>query len=289
MRECTNPPRRDKLRSSRLPGASAASGYRSSMRTALFTVSFAGLWGQDRLTLEARSTLPPTSVRRRRDHGKAAPPVSARLHRGRLPPSSRAHRRARPSRGGCSRLHRLRRRHRAIEVPFVEMQIAHVTDLAARAAALGCDSFASSPRTSTGRQASCRPAHHCRGAPKLLRSRRAHGVRIGVQNHHDVGVDTAAYLELLAEVDRPNIVPMFDCWSPFLRGEDVVAAAAALAARMPFTTVADYRLFDGGSICRRRELRGARASGSPRCSDGTGRSPVRSFLQALQAKGSPDG
>ncbi len=63
-----------------------------------------------------------------------------------------------------------------------------------------------------------------------------------MQNHHDIGVETSAYLELLSEVDRPNVVPMFDCWSPYLRGEDVVAAAAALAPRMPFTTVADYKV-----------------------------------------------
>jgi sugar phosphate isomerase/epimerase len=47
---------------------------------------------------------------------------------------------------------------------------------------------------------------------------------------------------LLAEVGRSNLVPMYDCWSPFLRGEDVVAGARALARQMRFTTVADYIL-----------------------------------------------
>ena len=43
---------------------------------------------------------------------------------------------------------------------------------------------------------------------------------------------------------------MFDCWSPYLRGEDVVAGAARLAARMRFTTVADYVVLPRWKYCR---------------------------------------
>jgi sugar phosphate isomerase/epimerase len=167
------------------------------------------------------------------------------------------------------------------------MQIAHVTDLARRSAALGCDlvrvftsyehgggSFLSAWRTTVEALQAC-----CDRAAAL-------GVRIGVQNHHDIGVDTAAYLELLAEVDRPNIVPMFDCWSPFLRGEDVVAAAAALAPRMSFTTVADYRLL------RRWKYLPTVVNYAPSEPPGVlavpmgqGDLPYEDFLKALQANG----
>ena len=78
-----------------------------------------------------------------------------------------------------------------VEVPFTEMQVAHVTDLARRSAALGCDlvrvftsyehgsaSFLAAWRTTVEALRSC-----CDRAA-------AHGVRIGVQNHHDIGVST---------------------------------------------------------------------------------------------------
>ena len=111
-------------------------------------------------------------------------------------------------------------------------------------------------------------------------------MRIGVQNHHDIGVDTAAYLELLAEVDRPNLVPMFDCWSPFLRGEDVVAAAAALAPRMPFTTVADYRLLRRWkylpAVVNYQACEPPAVLAVPM---GQGDLPYEGFLHALQANG----
>jgi sugar phosphate isomerase/epimerase len=111
-------------------------------------------------------------------------------------------------------------------------------------------------------------------------------VRIGVQNHHDIGVDTAAYLELLSEVDRPNIVPMFDCWSPFLRGEDVVAAAAALASRMPFTTVADYKVLRRWKYLP--DIVNYAACEPPAVLAvpmGEGDLPYEGFLNALQANG----
>lgn len=213
------------------------------MRTALFTVSFAGLWGQDRLTLEASIDLAAelgydgVEIMGKRPHLSVLDYSIDDCRRLRERVESRGLQVAAVAAytdfaGGTT----------AAEVPFGEMQIAHVTDMAGRAAALGSDlvrvftsyepaggSFMAAWRVTIEALRAC-----CERAAAL-------GVRIGVQNHHDIGVDTAAYLELLAEVDRPNLVPMFDCWSPFLRGEDVVAAATTLAARMPFTTVADYK------------------------------------------------
>jgi len=212
------------------------------MRTALFTVSFAGLWGQDRLTLEQSIDLaadlgyqgvtimgkrPHLSVldysvddcRRLRDHAD---------QRGLRVAAIAAYT---DFTGGTG----------AAEVPFGEMQIAYVTELARRAPVLGCNLvrvFTSYEHEGAGFMAEWRATVD---ALRACCDRAAEfGVQIGVQNHHDVGVDTKAYIELLAQVNRPNVTPMYDCWSPYLRGEDVMAGAAQLAARMQLTTVADY-------------------------------------------------
>ena len=67
-----------------------------------------------------------------------------------------------------------------------------------------------------------------------------YGVTLAVQNHHDVAVDTDALLELLSDVDRPNVKLGFDAWSPALRGENVYEAAKRAAPYTVITTNADY-------------------------------------------------
>jgi sugar phosphate isomerase/epimerase len=66
------------------------------------------------------------------------------------------------------------------------------------------------------------------------------GVILGVQNHHDVGVGVDSYVEFLDEVDHPNCRAMFDPWAPALHGEDLRSCARRLAPRMVQTTLADY-------------------------------------------------
>jgi sugar phosphate isomerase/epimerase len=67
-----------------------------------------------------------------------------------------------------------------------------------------------------------------------------HGVTLAVQNHHDLAVHTAALLELLADIGRPNCKLGFDAWSPYLRGENLYAAARQAAPHTVMTTNADY-------------------------------------------------
>ena len=67
-----------------------------------------------------------------------------------------------------------------------------------------------------------------------------YGVNIGVQNHHDIGISVEAYEEFLNEVDRPNCAAMFDAWSVAQFGVDLYEAAKRMAPRMMQTTVADY-------------------------------------------------
>ena len=66
------------------------------------------------------------------------------------------------------------------------------------------------------------------------------GLLVGVQNHHDIAVDTRAMQMLIEEVDHPSVRPSYDCWSPFLRGEDVYSSAKAMASCMINTICADY-------------------------------------------------
>lgn len=213
------------------------------MKKALFTVSFAGLWGQHRLTLEdtivtaARLGFDGVELMGKRPHFS---PLDYPLDR-------------------CRRLADLIGEHalevaaiaaytnftggaESAEVPFAEQQIAYVEALAERAAVLGGGKliriFSSyerpdmPPLEQWKRTVACiqeccdRAAHH--------------GVTIGLQNHHDIGVATRTLRELIDQVDRPNLIPMVDYWSIFLRGEPLGEDLRQLIPRMRFTTMADY-------------------------------------------------
>lgn len=129
------------------------------------------------------------------------------------------------------------------EVPQREIQIAHVTDLARMAQALG----ATVVRVFTAYE------HPRLGHGALLPvlvdalrecAKRASdfGVTIGIQNHHDCGVHYTTLLDLLEEINEPNCKASFDAWAPALQGEDYLAAARVMASRTCHTTVADYQL-----------------------------------------------
>ncbi len=129
----------------------------------------------------------------------------------------------------------------AAEVPYFEMQIAYVESLAKIAAALGAPvvriftayEFPGESPHATWRGAVAAIAEMCDRAAD-------HGVTIAVQNHHDIGVHSDALLEFLSDVDRPNCRLGCDAWSPALRGEDLYEAARKLAPHAAITTNADY-------------------------------------------------
>lgn len=129
------------------------------------------------------------------------------------------------------------------EVPQCEIQIHYVAGLARMARDLG----ARVVRIFTAYE------HPAAGYSQLWRmtvealrecARRAAdlGVTIGVQNHHDLGVDYRSLRDLLEEVDHPNCRACFDAWAPALHGTDVVEAARVMAPWVCHTTVADYQL-----------------------------------------------
>ncbi len=130
---------------------------------------------------------------------------------------------------------------RDTEIPSVEIQVAYVRSLAQLAQKLGAKII----RVFTGyhkdSDAYARDWGICVDAIRECAQVAAkHGVMLGVQNHHDVGVSVDAYVEFLDEVDHPNCRAMFDPWAPALHGDDLRKAARRLAPRMVQTTLADY-------------------------------------------------
>jgi len=126
-------------------------------------------------------------------------------------------------------------------VPAVEIQVIYVRELARLAQRLG----AKIVRVFTGlggeAAAACRDWDQCVQAVRQCAAVAAEfGVILGVQNHHDVAASVAAYVEFLDEVNHPNCRAMFDPWVPALLGEDLRTAARRLAPRMVQTTLADY-------------------------------------------------
>jgi len=258
------------------------------MKLSLFTVSFAGLWGQDRLPLAeaidkaAELGFDGVEVMGKRPH---LSPLDFSLD-------------------DCRRLkERLDERGLALsavaaytnftggmesaEVPFGEMQVAYVAELARRAKAMGGDLvriFASYEREDA-------PFHvqwdrSVRGIRECCDRAAEHGVTVGVQNHHDIGVATRTLAELLRQVDRPNVVPMYDCWSVHLRGEDVAAGARQMAPKMRFTTAADY------VVLPRSRHRAGLVNYEPRqppaafaAAMGEGDLPYKAFFDALVGAG----
>ncbi|MBP88618.1 MAG: isomerase [Planctomycetaceae bacterium] len=129
----------------------------------------------------------------------------------------------------------------AAEVPYLEMQIAYVESLAKIAAALG----ASVVRIFTAYEVDGHSPHVIwkdvvRTLQEMCDRAAAHNVTLAVQNHHDLGVHSDVLLEVLHDIDRPNCKLGFDAWSPALRGEDLYEAAKKMAPHTAITTNADY-------------------------------------------------
>jgi sugar phosphate isomerase/epimerase len=129
----------------------------------------------------------------------------------------------------------------AAEVPYAEMQVAYIEALARLAAQLRCGIVrVFTAYESPGQTAGVLWPRVVAALRECCDRAGAHGVTIALQNHHDLAVHTTALLELLADIDRPNCKLGFDAWSPALRGEDLYESARRAARHTVITTNADY-------------------------------------------------
>lgn len=129
----------------------------------------------------------------------------------------------------------------AAEVPLVEMQVAYVRALARAAQLLGARIVRVFTGYTTDADSYQRDWEKCVSAIRECADVCAeHDIMLGVQNHHDVGVAWETYLEFLDDVGHPSCRAMFDPWAPALQGDDLRECARALAPRMVQTTLADY-------------------------------------------------
>ncbi len=211
------------------------------MTPALFSVSYAGLWGQHRLDL-------PAFIRKAAGLGyRAVELMGKRPHLSILDTTD-------------VQLHEIRETALAVgveiatiagytnftlgrdtEIPSVEIQVAYVRRLAELARKLG----AKIVRIFTGYATELEGGQRdwdlsVRAVRECAQAAADCGAILGVQNHHDVGVGVDGYVEFLDDVGHPNCRAMFDPWAPALMGEDLRACARRLASRMVQTTLADY-------------------------------------------------
>ncbi|MBI3879121.1 MAG: sugar phosphate isomerase/epimerase [Verrucomicrobia bacterium] len=213
------------------------------MKPVLFSVSYAGFWGQARLSLEE-------FIPHARKLGYAGVELAGkRPHLSPLDWDDRAK---------LIKLRNLCDRHRlevscvaaytnfspdpkAAEVPLIDMQVQYVESLARMAKGLGCKLV----RVFTAYERDDVPIgtawNTVVAAIQQCCDRAAeHGVTIGIQNHHDVAVHSKALVELRGDVNRANCKLMLDPWSPCLRGEPAFDTARKLAKLTCYTTIADY-------------------------------------------------
>ncbi len=212
------------------------------MTPTLFSVSYAGLWGQASLDLKA-------FIRHAADLGYPAvmlmgkrPHLSVLDHTPESIAELASHCRACGVSVACvAGYTNFAGGAESGEVPFVEMQVQYARTLATFAKGLGCGLvrvFTSYERTDLP------PAANWSRTVTAIRECCDQvadlGITLGIQNHHDVAVHSKALLELLHEIGRPNCKLMFDAWSPCLRGEPAYETAKTMAPYTVHTTFADY-------------------------------------------------
>ncbi|HEX3724833.1 MAG TPA: sugar phosphate isomerase/epimerase family protein [Pirellulales bacterium] len=211
------------------------------MQLGLFSVSYAGLWGQHRLDVEA-------FIGKAAELGYASVMLMAKrphispldTHESELAGLRAALKRHGISCGAVAGYTDFSRP-RAAEVPTIEMQISYVESLASMAAALDARLVRVFTAYEVEHETPTATWNLVVASIRECADRAAaHGITLAVQNHHDVAVHTDALLELLLDIDRPNVKISFDAWSPALRGEDLYDAARRAAPYAAMTTNADY-------------------------------------------------
>lgn len=213
------------------------------MKTALHTVSYAGVWpGQARLELPevirraGRLGYEAVMIMAKRPHLSVleATPEALAMLRGVLEESG--------VRVGCLAGYTNFSADAAHpDIPLVEMQIAYVTELARIAEVLGGTILRVFTAYEDPALSLAQTRERCVGALRESARRAAdYGCTLAVQNHHDFACHYETLYDLLIEVDEPNCRAAFDAWAPALQGDDLAVAATKLAPLTVWTTCADY-------------------------------------------------
>ena len=207
----------------------------------LFSVSYAGLWGQHRLDLKsflqkaAELGYPAVELMGKRPHLSIVDTGPREVDQIRRAASQSGVEIA--TIAGYTNF----TLGRDTEIPSVEIQVAYVRTLAQLAQQLGARVVRIFTGYNTEPDSYRRDWDLCVAAVRQCAQVAADcGVILGVQNHHDVGVGVDSCLEFLADVDHPNCRAMFDPWAPALHGDDLHQCARQLAPKMVQTTLADY-------------------------------------------------
>ena len=213
------------------------------MKTSLFSISYAGLWGQQSLPL-------PEFIGKAGELGYDGVMIAGkRPHLSMLDTTDEK----------CAALRSVLSEHNlqcfvigaytdfsvtVSELPATELQISYVEQMARLAQQLGAGVvrvFTAYERKDEAPSAAWR---RLTGIFQEMCDRAAsYDVTLAVQNHHDLAIATPALLEFLADIDRPNCGLGFDAWSPALRGEDLYESARLAAPKTVITTNADYVRF----------------------------------------------
>lgn len=213
------------------------------MTPTLFSVSYAGYWGQHRLTV-------PEFIEKAAALGYAAVEIAGK--RPHLSPLDHVDAESLAAVREAAAQSKIEiatiagytdftSGRQAAEVPFVEMQLRYVGDLARMAKVLGAKIvrvFSGYFTDDANYQQDWTWCVTALGEAAAICA--DHGVILGLQNHHDVGGSVEAYEELLGDVGHPNLKAMFDPWSVALQESNLYEAAKRLAPHMVQTTLADY-------------------------------------------------
>ena len=125
-------------------------------------------------------------------------------------------------------------------VASVELQIIYAERLCEMAQALGCKLVRVFTGYENKNMGYISQWKICADALKECSKRAAkYNVIIGVQNHHDIGVDHHSMKEFIDEVGEENCLPMFDAWAPAQMGADLKEAVLSVG-KIAYTTAADY-------------------------------------------------
>lgn len=212
------------------------------MTPTLFSVSYAGLWGQQALDLKsfirkaAELGYPAVELMGKRPHLPVLDLDDAELEAIRQTAEESGIEIA-----TIAAYTNFTAGRESAGVPLVEMQVAYVRGLARTAQALGAKNIRVFTGYTTDTEAYEADWVKCVKAVRECAEVAAdYGVTVGVQNHHGVGVGWRSYVEFLDDVAHPNCRAMFDPWAPALHGADLRECACALASRMVQTTLADY-------------------------------------------------